>query len=92
MAVVAKQDTAAQLQALKDKAAQADRERAAAEARVTEAKRRLKEIDDQILALGVKPEEAEAHVAKLEGELATDIAALDTALDAELAAYRALGG
>jgi len=89
---VAKPDTAAQLQALKDKAAQADRERAAAEARVAEAKKRLKEIDDQILALGVKPEEAAAEVTKLEAELATDIAALDTALDAELAAYRALGG
>lgn len=86
------QDTAAQLQALKDKAATADRERAGAEARVGEAKKRLKEIDGQIEALGVKPEDAEAEVAKLEAELARDIAAIDTALDEELAAYRALGG
>jgi chromosome segregation ATPase len=83
-------DIASQLQALKDKAAQADRERAAADARVTEAKSRLKEIDDQITALGVKPDEAEAQVAALEAQLATDIAAINAQLDAELAAYKAL--
>ena len=85
-------DLATKLQQVKDKAALADRERAAAEARVTEAQKRLKEIDDQILALGVQPDEAAAHVAALETRLTTDVAALDAALDQELAAYKALGG
>lgn len=85
------EDVAQKLAGLKDKAAQADRERAAAEARVGEAQKRLKDIDDQIVALGVKPDEAEAQVATLEAQLTKDLAAIDTALEAELAAYRALG-
>jgi chromosome segregation ATPase len=84
-------DVARKLQAIKDKAAQADRERAAAEARVADAQKRLTDIDNQILALGVPPDEAEARVTALEAQLSTDLAAVESALDAELAAYRALG-
>ncbi len=82
---------AERLQALKEKLAQADRERAAAEARVAEAQKRLKEVNDQILALGFKPEEAEAKLQQLEANLAKDLTALDAALEKELAAYRAMG-
>jgi chromosome segregation ATPase len=84
-------DVTQKLQAIKEKAAQADRERAAAEARVADAQKRLKELDDQILALGVQPDDAEARVTALEAQLSTDLAAVETALDAELTAYRALG-
>jgi len=63
------EDLTAKLQGIKDKAQQADRERAAAEARLAEAQKRLKEIDEQIKVHGVKPEEAEAHVAALEVQL-----------------------
>jgi len=84
------EDLTAKLQGIKDKAQQADRERAAAEARLAEAQKRLKEIDEQIKVHGVKPEEAEAHVAALEVQLAKDIATINETLDTELAAYRAL--
>lgn len=84
-------DIPARLMHLKDKIAQADRERAAAEARVAEAQKRLKEIDDQIAALGVKPDEAEKTVVALEAKLTKDIAEIEVALAKELDAYKALG-
>ena len=85
------EDMTSKLAAIKEKLAETDRQRTAAETRTAEAKKRLKEIDDQIAALGVKPDECEATVAKLEEGLAKELASVDAALNTELAAYKALG-
>lgn len=83
-------DTAARIVALRQKITEADRQRAQAEAAVELHQRQLAEIDQQILALGVKPDKAEATLAKLEAQLAKDLDTLDTALAEETAAYRAI--
>jgi DNA repair exonuclease SbcCD ATPase subunit len=74
--------------ALRQKIAETDRTRAQAEAAVAMAKQRLTEIDEQIKALGVDPAKAEAELETLRAHLQKELAAIDTALAAETAAYQ----
>lgn len=67
----------------------ADRERAAADAQLAQARKDLNEIDGHLKAMGVdKPEEAAAALTRLEQELATLTTQLETALTAERAVYQ----
>lgn len=84
-------NVATRLTNLKNQVAEADRRRAAAEARIEDAKKRLTEIDQQITALGVTPKNIDAEILQLEQAIATELTSLEAAVEQELQAYRALG-
>lgn len=81
-------DLHVQLTGLRQRAAEADQLRARAEATHDMAVKRLAEVDGQIRAMGIDPEQAEEELRKLEQQLTEQMAALDAALVDEVAAYQ----
>lgn len=82
--------TADRIVGVRARIAEADKQRAQAEATKAMAEQRLAEIDKQIEALGVKPSKAEETLTQLETQLAKELDAVEAGLATESAAYRAI--
>ena len=78
----------ARLQQLAKDVQAADRERATAEAQLTQARKDLKEIDDHLTSMNVNPDTADAALATLEQELAALAAQIEQAVTAEREVYK----
>lgn len=82
------QELVTRLAKLQQNAQLADRERAAAEARLEAAQKDLATIDEQLRKLGVEPETAEDALKQLEQELATLTAQYEQQVEAERRSYQ----
>jgi septal ring factor EnvC (AmiA/AmiB activator) len=80
----------ARLQQLQRDVQAADRERAAADAQLTQARKDLKEIDDHLTSMSVNPDTAAEALLTLEQELAALTEQIEQAVTSEREVYKTI--
>lgn len=87
MAAVAEKDIAVRIVELRGDVQKAQKLRAEAEANLSVAKQKLEDVDKQLKALGLNPDNADVELTALEDQLKKTVGELQTAISKEITSY-----